>query len=293
MRFIFATLQQAQDLMGTSDEYSKSLNAYNLDWANGAKTESEFLENCKKSCQEWTEKEKNRAMTKIAQFQSILMDLDLEINEEIVLIKTNGSDCNFLPYTRKNFIVFPQSTIKEKEDLKEEKQTPLEVFSLGLLIHESFHIISRNNEGLRHSLYPFFGFEYQVDFKQEKYFPPQMVINPDAPRHDHVIRVKHEDREYLGTPVFEGFGKTLKLLLFDEAGVFKRIVKHNKTNYLKQIKAASGYTIHPEEIGAEFFRVSLTDKEPLDSNVTKTFLALLKAYFKGRRSGEPHSNTLR
>ena len=278
MRFTFATLEQAQNLMRTSDDYTQSLNAYNLNWANQSTTEAELLEKCAQACVAWTEGEMEKSRAVVAQFQSLLMDLDVNIDLEIILIKTNGSDCNHLPYTRQNFIVFPSSTFEVKEGEKD--VSPLDVFSLGLLVHESFHVISRVFPQLRSTLYPFLGFTYPVDFNQSKHFPPQLVINPDAPHHNHVISVLHENREYLGTPVFEGFGKGTKLLLFNSEGVFKKIVKCKKTDYLKKIKAVSGYTIHPEEIAAEYFRVSITISDEHKPKSCDTFLSLLKSQFK-------------
>ena len=79
--------------------------------------------------------------------------------------------------------------------------------------------------------------------------------------------------------MFEGFGSDeLRLLLFKD-GSFKKIVFAYMTDYYEQIKSASNYVVHPEEILAELFRISLTSKKETD--LTKSYSnALITGLFK-------------
>ncbi len=285
MRFTFASKALAQELMGTSDEYTSSLNAYNLDWTSRSKTESEYLQKCRDSALEWTEEEREKNGLIVERFQKKLQELELNIDVEVVLVKTTGEDCNHLPYTRQNFIVFPTSTLKKEEGVV----SVLNHFSLGLLVHETFHIVSRKHPELRPALYEMVGFNFPVNFNQEQHTPPKFVANPDAVHLNFVIEVNHRDQSYLATPVFEGFGKGLKLLLYNHEGKFSHWIKARKTDYYEKIKAVSGYTIHPEELLAELFRVSVTTTRKEDTNsqedaLCNSFLTVLKAYFSSGNS---------
>lgn len=283
MQFIFATKTQGQELMGTADEYTSALNAHNLEWTSKTKTHEEYLQKCRDSVLDWTDEEKEKNSQVIEYFQKRLQGLDLaHIELEVILVKTNGEECSHLPYTRKNFIVFPTATLKKEEGTT----SILNHFSLGLLVHETFHILSRKNPEIRSALYEMVGFTYPVNFNQPQYTPPKFIVNPDAVHLDCVIEVEHQKEEFLATPVFEGFGRGLKLLIFNKEGKFLRWVKARKTNYFQKIKAVSGYTIHPEEILAELFRVSITTskKDPEgslteDQILCQNFLSILRAYF--------------
>lgn len=272
MNIRFATKEEGQTLMGSSDEYTRSLNAYNLEWASKSKTEQEHLDKCRASVIEWSEEEQKKNLSIIHQFQSRLDTLGLLIDQEIILVKTNGSDCNGLPYTRGNFIVLPFTLKKDEKSVG-----VLDHFTLGLLVHETFHIISRKNPDLKPVLYELAGFNYPSNFNQEKNLPPRFITNPDALNLDFTIEVTHNNEKFLTTPVFEGFGNKLKLLAYSSDGNYLRWIKARKTDYLEKINCVSSYVIHPEEILAELFRVSITSRE--ENALCENFLVILRNYF--------------
>lgn len=89
---------------------------------------------------------------------------------EIFIIKTTGLDEWKSAYTRENAIVLPVNKLKNYNDEALEK----------LLIHEIFHVVSRYNDELRHSLYRRLGYEkVTIDWSLHKIYD-QLLVNPDA-----------------------------------------------------------------------------------------------------------------
>lgn len=246
INYHFCNINQSKNKIQENDEFLNELNDFNLNIylkkdSNG--TLSEYKDLLKKSVLNFKKEE----MLKINQ---ILRKINIDWKKfnlpkmTIFFIKTNGNEAFSLPYTRENYIVLPERVLSIFEG------QPLSSLSPGLIIHELFHVLSRKYPNIKNELYKVFGF-YNIEKKYNETF----VINPDAPFYNWAIKLKTDDsaKEY-----------NCLLALFFDKNKFdwnsvlnldqNIIIPKFKTNINNVIKNTD-YTIHPEEICAEHFRL--------------------------------------
>jgi hypothetical protein len=146
----------------------------------------------------------------------------------------------------------------------------------SMLIHELFHILSRNSPELRQKLYALIGFKPCAEIG----FPPELeahhITNPDAPRLDYFVEVTRGEQKLDVVPVLfatperwnkekggEFFGYFTWKLMAIESGENSPMLKAGGGPVLLDSGAVSGFreqigeqpgpVLQAEEILAEYF----------------------------------------
>jgi len=195
--------------------------------------------------------------------------LNIDYPNSIFFIKTTGEEeGNASGYTRSNCLILNDETlIWGFQELK------------NIIIHELFHIISRNNLSFREKMYEVIGFKVIKEISFPQSLIDFKVTNPDAPMINSYINlsngeeskdyalITYSKKEFNGGSLFDyvtfGFIKLQDL----NNGVKVPIiyVDGDFINFFEQIGKNTGYIIHPDEILADNFVFLLNESNNLPS----------------------------
>jgi hypothetical protein len=280
----FASLEEGQKLIGDSSDWVKSLSSLDRKLRmkkNDDISEEEFLSFSANQVVKWKQNEINGFAKSIDIIRRRLgrMQINLDLPEEILLIKTTGEEQGGpAVYTRGNAIIISEGC-------------PLPPPVEGIL-HELFHIMTNHSPSIREPLYSIIGYHpcnnvvLPVPIKNLK------ITNPDAFYNDFFIEVSvngvptkvipiiySEKAQYIGGYLVDYL--TFKLMALEYVnGIYvpltngKKLVLFNVsevTNFYEQIGQNTDYVIHPEETMAKNFTymimemVDVPNPEILDS----------------------------
>ncbi|HPK09109.1 MAG TPA: hypothetical protein PK246_02140 [Saprospiraceae bacterium] len=238
----------------------------------------------------FTQKEKAYIESVLPMVETLISNINPEllIKSNIAKISTNhyGND---VYYTRNNTIFIPENVLikRDSNNLR------------NVLIHEMFHIISRNQPILKEKLYGLIGFK---KCKNEAILPQILqeilLSNPDGPNMDYYITLKSPDTKTevnamplitTNTPNYES----------DKSGIFSYLTfdlfayevttdslystKTGKTtidpsymqSFFNQIKDNTQYIIHPDEIMADNFLIACQMTEDSEMKLSQEGKQLL------------------
>ncbi|CAN5596790.1 hypothetical protein BH11BAC1_BH11BAC1_17200 [soil metagenome] len=270
----FASLEQSKELLKTEDDFTRRWSQFDIDSRlhkiNSKK--EDLLNYITSQVREW----KNEEMKKVT---SILDSIDAYIHiggfkinfpKEIFFIKTTGEEEGGASgYTRGNYIAFKETAIQTSQDQ-----------FMQLIIHELFHILSRHDSAFKLSMYNIIGFNLMNEITYPDGLNNRRITNPDAPKTDSYITLNIENapvdcamllysnKQYDGGDFFKylevGF---LRLT----GGVTKEINIVNGEQVIYNMEMVSGfhekvgmntdYTIHPEEVLADNFVLSIENAQ--------------------------------
>ncbi len=273
----FATAKQASELLKKEDAYTKRWSTFDIQ-ARLHKTDGnkqELINLTASQTKDWQDDEKNKIKTAIGEINARISSANLHLNiPHLVFIKSSmQSEGDADGYTRDNLIVLKDNIAT----LPKEKLT-------NLLIHELFHILTRDNKAFREKMYNIIGFH----LTNEIIIPPPMsnllIANPDAPVLDSYITVKVGDktvdcvmvlfsrRHYQGGNFFDYMDIGLAELQDKDNHKVVALSDENQpivyrleeaSNFFEQVGINTPYIINPEEILAENFVYALIDKKGL------------------------------
>lgn len=281
----FASPAEAAEILGQKDEFIERLSPF--DRSARMKTDQpvspeKFLAFVKINGLEWTEAEQAKLGTAIGELRPALERLPIAFPKKITLVKTTGTEEGRAFYTRDTAIIIPEK----------ETGAPDEELTKKTIAHEIFHILSRNNPDLREKLYRVIGFTKcpEVAFPEE--LKSQKITNPDAPRNDHSIRVRVNDKEVDVVPILfsnsptyhpskggEFFNYLQLAFLPLSNGVTTRsqlLAVREVSGFFEQVGRNTKYIIHPEEILADNFALLMMDEDNVPSpEILKKMRAVL------------------
>lgn len=258
------------------DEFTDQMNLTNIKFVNkNLNTKTEYLDHLGKATMDFNNSEINKIDRILGKINDRLAFLDLKLNLNIGFIKTNGTDSFDLPYTRGANVILPSI----------DGEVPGKWMNLGLIAHEIFHIITRQNPEIRTVLYSLVGFcnaKREIITNQDI---PGMIVNPDALSFSFYAKCENKGSLINVIPLIM-IGKSeqdmewVKLLVIDEQlNNTNKIVSLKDTDFHKRYSHASSYVSHPEEICAESFRNIVINK-----NVNELFLNTFKRIFIEKQS---------
>ena len=194
-------------------------------------------------------------------------------------LRTTGRDELSVPYTRGDCIVFPETLVASliaQDQGTFEHLVVRKLEQLGqLVIHETFHVWSRNHPTERDTLYREFGFEPIAPVVLPDSIDRIRLTNPDGPGWGHAIRVTDDEgnacraillltskapefqKGYMGVipvlsfhlyPITESDPPTLRTR---DDGSVVRWMPHRVKGFAEQVGRNSAYIIHPDEILAD------------------------------------------
>ncbi len=280
-RLVFVSKEEGAKLMGTSDEYSRTLSKYDV----ASRTqnpsnsqEQQYLAFAAAQAQQWEENEIAVLKIKIMQVKEKIENLGLKLNfpSEIKLVKsTLQEEGGVISYTRTNYIVM-------KGDVTED-----------FIIHELFHILTRYNTDKRDEMYKSINFNKSNRITYPEAIKDHIITNPDAPFLEHTITltidgvereavfILHAESDYESGSFFNQMKQ--KLMLVEGPANDKKPVLIDGQPILLDFSAASDlkdkigrntdYTLHPEEILADHFIILVKPKTAADP----AFIEAMKA----------------
>ncbi len=283
-KIILPTKQESTALMATSDVYSQKLSPFDIKAKTqniNSNSESQYLQYASLQARSWTASEIETIKITIASAEAKIeaLGLNLELPAEIKLVKSSmeeEGDAN--GYTRSNYIVL--------------KSPPTE----SLFLHELFHIYSRANPTKRDELYSTINFEKCSLITLPTAIKDGEITNPDAPLYEHFLTVEidgeqkdvmfiiYSENPYTGGSFFSYLSQ--KLMIVEGDANNKTPVLINGSPVLKDFSEASNlkalignntdYTIHPEEVLADHFRLLILQTSVPDQSFLDEMEQILK-----------------
>lgn len=292
LQLVFADKHAARALLASNDAYLQNLSRFDLE-SRLQRLENisieAYVQQAQAGVQEWKAGERKRLRHLLANIQQRLVPYELPWPEQVMLIKVSGQLEAHAAYTRHNAIILPQSMLARYGDQQLE----------FILAHELFHILSRQNPGLRQAGYAIIGFHPCNVVKFPARLAARRISNPDAPQNDAYIHVKVKGREVDVVPVIyasqEHFDTGSKGSFFSYLTLaFMEIAQNNGhyspvldegdarlypvgevDNLYDLIGENTRYIIHPEEILADNFAILLTPGARINTPAIQTQLDML------------------
>jgi hypothetical protein len=265
----FASAAESRLRLGTRDAFVAAMSAYDRSARTGrreAVSENEFLEFAAGQALDWPPAEVAKLSASIAKIAEQLRPLQLPLPKEVWLVKTTGREEAETAYTRGNAIVIPQQYMDVAAEELER-----------IIIHELFHVISRNAPERRNALYAIVGYRECGPLVWPPELEPRRITNPDAPDNRYCITLQRAGTPLTFYPVLfareEVYDPALPGTYLDRL-LFKLLaVMGSGTNwipgragdalvlldagsvpeYFAAIGLNTRYIIHPEEILADNF----------------------------------------
>jgi hypothetical protein len=272
--FEFASVETGKKILTSRDDYTNRLSPFDFQSRTQSATPvafEEYVEFVSNAVVPWNEGQTQKLTKVLEGLAKPLAQYEFNNLPRVVLIQTSGREESDAAYTRANAIILTKSQL----------QMPIPPLR-KLVLHELFHVISRNDSELRDQLYGIIGFRATNEIDLPKSFQPLRITNPDAPIIQHVMTVKvGEQNEQTVAPVlyakstynpkqsrsmFAYLQFALMQVALDDQGHYVASLRdgepifHRSTlpDFHRQIGANTGYIIHPEEILADNFSELLT-----------------------------------
>lgn len=261
--FDFCSKNKSKSILGKNDEFFARLTRFDMKVRSGRSGvgTSDFIRFVQNQAMGWTTEVKSKMESCIKGYRAAVKDYIYLLPRRVNLVLTSGREEGGMAYCRgMSTIVIPSGKMQETEEC-----------IVKTLIHESFHILSRNNPRLRDSLYKSLGFNKSKEIHLPQDTRNLKITNPDAPRLDtyfggvvrgvnlHLYPVllarSPEDPAKL-----TNVANYLKFYCGDEVEDTKIPKLENQfldlndvTNFFDMVGLNTRHIIHPEEIFADNF----------------------------------------
>jgi hypothetical protein len=274
----FADLTHAKELLSSEDVFTDAWSKFDVDSRMGKANskKADLLKYIATQAREWTEDEIKIVKALLIEIDQQIKNQAFKINfpKEIIFVKTTTmEEGGALGYTRNNYVILNEEILSiKKEELKD------------IIIHEIFHVLSRNDAEFRKDMYKLVGFtvidnvEYPAEIKDLR------ITNPDTPLNDcyitlenkgvkvNVMMVLYANKAYSGGSFFEylqvGFLvlKDIKKKEFEYTNGKPVILTFKDvTNFNEQVGTNTGYVIHAEEVLADNFVFAINNRKDMPS----------------------------
>ena len=287
----FAERSEAMQLLSADDEWFERIGPVQLSALHPAPQgvpKQEIGRLFQQIAQECTNDQKQRWTEAFSAAWAKIAPLQLNWPERMVLICTNGQDAPESPYTRKNFVVLPES-------LHQDGYSDLEIAA-----HELFHIYSRHNPKRQDALYALFNFKPAPEFAWPQEWDLLRVSNPDAPRNKHVISLSLDGQRLNVMPILvasrlpqhgqDNLFEVIDLRLVPVSSNTKRPGSHAlrqdgqlrwvdagvNTAYWEATGRNTQYLLHPEEIAADNFAFLISGRKVANPALLEKLSAFLQ-----------------
>lgn len=191
-------------------------------------TPSDYLRFVETQVRTWSDEEVSALEKIIASIAGKFGTLTLALPDTVYLVKTSGAEEGFAAYTRgEDTIVLPETKVSGGPAAGSDSLHPADVTGLeNIVIHEFFHLLSKNNPQRRHLLYGLVNYK-QFDepvplpdtvWRHGRKMADFKITNPDTPRLDVAIRMPlpgSPDAEMPMMPVLLASGPYESGLFFD------------------------------------------------------------------------------
>jgi hypothetical protein len=264
-RFVFATEGQARAALGAQDDYVRATSTFERSVVLGTEEVMDaerFAAAMQATALDWTEDERKPLTAVLARLERFLSGMRWNGPSTILLVKTSDQLLESFPHTRGNAIIVQEGSLREML----ERPALMEF----VLVHETFHVLTRANPGLREELYRAIGFRACAAVELPEAIERLRLTNPDAPQSRHAIRVRWRGQPVEVLPFVHlpsrrvdpkaGFAPHMQVSWLVVERRQDRCVARDSgaqqeelEGLLEQVGNNTGYMIHPEEILADNF----------------------------------------
>lgn len=180
INFRFADKSEGAELRMKNEDYFNNLSQQDLDFRMHKKNTSldEFKDFSKSQILDFTTNQKKIITEAVMDIQNKLNEngYNLPFTDEIIFINTTAKDeLSAQGYTQKNQIYLSDSIVFEQNKISLER----------IIVHEMFHVLTRNNPQFRKNMYQIIGFSIS---ENEPEFPENIqeiiISNPDVEKND-------------------------------------------------------------------------------------------------------------
>lgn len=273
INFRLATLEEAKQLMSAEDSYTRNRSPFDivsrLQNPNG--TVEELNAYALQELREWNDEEKKviQAITEDLNDSIRKYQYSLPLPKEIMLVKSTLKDEGGAGgYTRSNWIALTDKLVSH---INEEGQKTL-------LLHELFHVLTRNSLNFKKEMYQTIGFTV---LDEELEYPKDLwdvhITNPDVGRYDSYATFTIDGKPqkcamllYANRPYTTGtFFQYLNIGFIPYDENIKPIQIDGKTvaysleqisDFDEKVGKNTRYIINPEEILADNFVIAFNNK---------------------------------
>jgi hypothetical protein len=260
---------EARQALTAEDDFIRALSDF--DRAARMKSETpvsraQFLKFVEEEVVIWTDSDVSKVERAATNARQKLSRFKLALPARILLVKTTGREEADSAYCRgtnvtvlsRHFVNAPAAELD------------------SILIHELFHILSRNNPELRENLYALIGFKPCAEIEYPPTLERRHIANPDAPRLDYFVEVRRGEEKLDVVPVLfatperwnkekggEFFAYFTWRLMAIEGGKSSPVLNANGhpvllssrevSGFREQIGEQPGPILQSEEILAEYF----------------------------------------
>lgn len=272
----FASIEKANELLTKEDGFTTSWSQFDIDsrMHKQNSTRKELFTYITEQTREWSVDEQNKILTILKNIDEQVQNQGFKIDfgDGIYFIKTTANEEGGAGgYTRANYVVLKDDVLSQSnEELKH------------IIVHELFHILSRNNPELRKEMYGIIGFNLMNNVEYPEGLKAYRITNPDAPQTDSYIKIKvdgqtkdcmmilYSDKNYSSGDFFE----YLNVGFLSLRGDLIKTIEYNGnkpviytfeevTGFFEQVGKNTKYIIHPEEILADNFTFTILNKTEL------------------------------
>lgn len=275
LSYRFATRAEAQMLVTDIDHHTSNWTQFDIEFrlqkVDGKK--SELLRMAMEETRNWSDEEKDNVKKafKSIQNQIAKQKFNLPFPEEIIIVKTTQKEeGGSTAYTRKNWIALGERILKAPTDTLAQ-----------IVVHELFHILTRENHEFKKAMYATIGFNV---LDKEIIFPSDIsekqISNPDVSRHDSYATftingekkpcamILYATKPYNGGELDEYMQIGLvplneEFIPIQENGSTVVYPLTAATDFYEVVGNNTDYILDPEEITAENFRYALLNTSGL------------------------------
>ena len=276
--FIFADKYEGAELLVMEDNFINNLSEFDMSArlkTSKKVSKEEYLNFISKQTLNWNEDEKKYLNLAFSEIKELLKNYKILLPQQIYLLKTTGAEEGNSAYCRNQNIIVIAKDMINMDDLNDMEE---------LLIHELFHIFSKNNLDTREKLYNSIGFYKTKNLVFPNNLSKYKITNPDSV----------DNNYYFESTINGKIEKIMPVLLssgdYDEAKggeffnylqlVFCSIEENDNSsqiktlnnkyriysikmvpNYISLIGENTDYIIHAEEVLADNFVLLVTNSK--------------------------------
>ena len=294
-QIVFASGIDAEEYLRTEDAFLLNLSPF--DRSARLKTSREidnvgYLDFISGQVRDWTAAEKEKINQTMITISLALLEFNLVFPQEIVFIKTTGIEEGNAAYCRgNNVIVLPQDYVNLPVDRL-----------YNLILHELFHIYSRNNTEIQERLYGLLSYQKCKELQLPNDIFRWKITNPDAAVNNYFFSANINGADYNLMPILltssnyeeekgGDFFDYMELYFIavteDENAmvplkrndVYVLFTKDHVPDYIEFVSRNTDYIIHPEEILASNFVLMVNKRNVPDMELIGKIKAVLKPSF--------------
>jgi hypothetical protein len=245
----FATLAEGRAILAARDDYVRATSALERSArlrTRDAVDEDRFTEFMRGSALDWTEEQQRDLRPLIARLDRFLSGFKWKRPGKILLVQVDATLEDNAPHTRANGLMLP----------KNELYGPA-LRLIYVLSHETFHVLTREDGGLREALYGAIGFRRCDRMEIPESISQLRITNPDAVENRHTIAVRYRGQPVEAMP-FLRFGSDkidTRAGFLVNSKVSWLLVDREQANCRVRIRSAAETDVAPQELQGLFEQV--------------------------------------